>query len=166
MGSSNLTVNLDIGETLTIGQFAGYSGTISVQRYLVNLLVDNPPDGARPVIYEDNPTLQNLVGRIEHHVHMGTLVSNFTLIRAGALHRANGGFLILDAHKLLTQPYAWEGLKRALLSCEIRIESLAELVGLSSTVQIEPEPVPLDGPDEATPEAVEPAAATDLAGVG
>ena len=121
-----------------------FSGTISVNRYLVNLLVGNPPDGARPVIYEDNPTLQNLVGRIEHHVHMGTLVSNFTLIRAGALHRANGGFLILDARKLLTQPYAWEGLKRALQSCEIRIESLAELVGLSSTVQLEPEPVPLD----------------------
>jgi lon-related putative ATP-dependent protease len=121
-----------------------FSGTISVNRYLVNLLVGNPPDGARPVIYEDNPTLQNLVGRIEHHVHMGTLVSNFTLIRAGALHRANGGFLILDARKVLSQPYVWEGLKRALQSCEIRIESLAELVGLSSTVQIEPQPVPLD----------------------
>jgi lon-related putative ATP-dependent protease len=120
-----------------------FSGTISVQRYLVNLLVENPDDGARPVEYEDNPTLQNLVGRIEHHVHMGTLVSNFTLIRAGALHRANGGFLILDARKVLTQPYAWEGLKRALQSGEVRIESLAELVGLSSTVQLEPEPVPL-----------------------
>jgi len=121
-----------------------FSGTISVQRYLVNLLVDNPGSGDRPVVYEDNPTLQNLVGRIEHHVHMGTLVSNFTLIKAGALHRANGGFLILDAEKVLAQPYAWEGLKRALQSGEIRIESLAELVGLSSTVQLEPEPVPLD----------------------
>ena len=121
-----------------------FSGTISVQRYLVNLLVENPADGTRPIVYEDNPTLQNLVGRIEHHVHMGTLFSNFTLIRAGALHRANGGFLILDARKVLGQPYAWEGLKRALQSGEIRIESLAELVGFSSTVQLEPEPVPLD----------------------
>ncbi len=121
-----------------------FSGTISAQRYLVNLLVDNPGSGDRPVVYEDNPTLQNLVGRIEHHVHMGTLVSNFTLIKAGALHRANGGFLILDAEKILSQPYAWEGLKRALQSGEIRIESLAELIGLSSTVQLEPEPVPLD----------------------
>lgn len=121
-----------------------FSGMISVQRYLVNLLVENPDDGARPVVYEDNPTLQNLVGCIEHHVHMGTLVSNFTLIRAGALHRANGGFLVLDARKVLTQPYAWDGLKRALESGVIRIESLAELVGLSSTVQLEPEPVPLD----------------------
>lgn len=121
-----------------------FSGTISVQRYLVNLLVENPASGDRPVVYEDNPTLQNLVGRVEHHVHMGTLVSNFTLIKAGALHRANGGFLILDAEKVLTQPYAWEGLKRALQSGEIRIESLSELIGLSSTVQLEPEAVPLD----------------------
>ncbi|MBL8487482.1 MAG: AAA family ATPase [Rhodocyclaceae bacterium] len=121
-----------------------FSGAISVQRYLVNLLVENPPAGQRPVIYEDHPTLQNLVGRIEHLVHMGTLVSNFTLIRGGALHRANGGFLVLDALKLLSQPYAWEGLKRALLAGEVRIESLSELIGLTSTMQLEPEPVPLD----------------------
>lgn len=121
-----------------------YSSTISVQRYCVNLLVENPASGERPVIYEDNPTLQNLLGRIEHHVHMGTLVSNFTLIKAGALHRANGGFLVLDAHKLLSQPYAWDGLKRMLRARQVRIESLAELVGVSSTVQLEPEPLPLD----------------------
>ncbi len=126
------------------GETTVYSGSISVQRYLVNLLVENPADGERPVVYEDHPTLQNLVGRIEHIVHMGTLVSNFTLIRAGALQRANGGFLVLDALKVLSQPYAWEGLKRALLSGEVRIESLSELIGLSSTLQLEPEPVPLD----------------------
>lgn len=121
-----------------------YSGTISIQRYLVNLLVENPATGERPVVYEDHPTLQNLVGRIDHMVHMGTLVSNFTLIKAGALHRANGGFLVLDAIKVLTQPYAWEGLKRALKSGEVRIESLSELIGLTSTTQMEPEPAPLD----------------------
>jgi len=121
-----------------------YSGSIALQRYLVNLLVANPADGARPVIYEDHPTLQNLLGRIENLVHMGTLMSNFTLIRAGALHRANGGFLILDALKVLQQPYAWEGLKRCLKSGTVRIESLSDLIGLSSTVQLEPEPMPLD----------------------
>ncbi len=121
-----------------------YSSTISVHRYRVNLLVENPAGGERPVIYEDNPTLQNLLGRIEHHVHMGTLLSNFMLIKAGALHRANGGFLVLDAHKLLTQPYAWDGLKRTLHSGQVRIESLSELVGLSSTVQLEPQPMPLE----------------------
>jgi lon-related putative ATP-dependent protease len=121
-----------------------FSGSISIQRYLVNLLVENPADGSRPVVFEDHPTLQNLVGRIEHLVHMGTLVSNFMLIKAGALHRANGGFLVLDAMKVLTQPYAWEGLKRALKSGEIRIESLSELIGLTSTMQLEPQPAPLD----------------------
>jgi lon-related putative ATP-dependent protease len=121
-----------------------YSGTITVQRYLVNLLVENPADGTRPVVCEDHPTLQNLVGRIDHLVHMGTLVSNFTLIRAGALHRANGGFLVLDAVKLLSQPFAWEGLKRALKSGRLRIESLSELIGVTGSVQLEPEPLPLD----------------------
>lgn len=121
-----------------------YSGSISVQRYQINLLVENPADGARPIIHEDHPTLQNLVGRIDHVVHMGTLVSNFTLIRAGALHRANGGFLVLDALRLLSQPYAWEGLKRALMSGAVRIESLAELIGVTGSVQLEPEPMPLE----------------------
>lgn len=128
----------DDSETIT------YSGSIAVQRYLVNLLVENPADGGRPVVYEDHPTLQNLVGRIEHVVHMGTLLSNFTLIRAGALHRANGGFLVLDAVKVLSQPYAWEGLKRCLRAGEVRIESLSDLIGLTSTVQIEPEPMALE----------------------
>ena len=125
-------------ETLT------YTGSISVQRYLVNPLVANPADGTRPMVYEDHPTLQNLVGRIDHLVHMGTLVSNFTLIRAGALHRANGGFLVLDALKLLSQPFAWEGLKRALKSARLRIESLSELIGVTGSVQLEPEPMPLE----------------------
>ncbi len=128
----------DDGDTLT------YSGSITVQRYLVNLLVGNPADGTRPVVYEDHPTLQNLVGRIDHLVHMGTLVSNFTLIRAGALHRANGGFLVLDAVKLLSQPFAWEGLKRALTSGRLRIESLSELIGVTGSVQLEPEPMALE----------------------
>ncbi len=128
----------DDSDTLT------YSGSISVQRYLVNLLVANPADGTRPVVYEDHPTLQNLVGRIDHLVHMGTLVSNFTLIRAGALHRANGGFLVLDAIKLLSQPFAWEGLKRALKSGRLRIESLSELIGVTGSVQLEPEPMALE----------------------
>lgn len=121
-----------------------FSGTISVQRYRVNLLVENSADGRRPVVHEDHPTLQNLVGRIDHLVHMGTLVSNFMLIKAGALQRANGGFLVLDALKVLSQPYAWEGLKRALQSGVVRIESLSELIGWTSTVQMEPQPMPLD----------------------
>jgi predicted ATP-dependent protease len=115
----------------------------SLRRYQVNVLVDNgAPDGS-PVVYADHPTLQNLVGRIDHISRLGTLVTDFGLIKAGALHRANGGYLLVDAIRLLTQPFAWEGLKRALLRHQIRIESPGEAYGLVSTLSLEPEPIPL-----------------------
>ena len=115
----------------------------SLRRYQVNVLVDNSaPDGS-PVIYADHPTLQNLVGRIDHISRLGTLVTDFGLIKPGALHRANGGYLLVDAIRLLTQPFAWEGLKRALLRHQIRIESPGEAYGLISTLSLEPESIPL-----------------------
>ncbi|MES9895733.1 MAG: AAA family ATPase [Candidatus Thiodiazotropha endolucinida] len=83
------------------------------------------------------------MGRIEHRAHLGALETDFTMIRPGALHRANGGYLILDALKLLFQPFAWETLKRVLQSGEIRIESLAQITSLISTQSLEPEPIPL-----------------------
>jgi lon-related putative ATP-dependent protease len=113
-------------------------------RYQVNVLVGGDgPDGA-PVVYEDHPTLGNLIGRVEHVPQMGTLVTDFTMIKAGALHRANGGCLLIDARSLLLQPYAWEALKRTLRSRRINIESLASMLDLVSTVTLEPEPIPLD----------------------
>ncbi|MGB0127552.1 MAG: ATP-binding protein, partial [Rhodocyclaceae bacterium] len=120
------------------------TGAISLQRYQVNLLVDNGATAAAPIVFEDNPNYQNLVGRVDQVAHMGTLVSNFTLIRAGALHRANGGYLMIDAVALLSQPYAYDGLKRILKAGQIRIESLGQMIGLISTLSIEPEPIPLD----------------------
>jgi predicted ATP-dependent protease len=96
------------------------------------------------VVYEDRPTFQNLVGRIEHLAQMGTLVTHFTLIKPGALHRANGGYLMLDARRLLLEPFAWEGLKRALRARALRIESLGEALSLVSTVSLDPEPIPLN----------------------
>jgi lon-related putative ATP-dependent protease len=114
------------------------------RRYEVNLVVDNGATAGAPVEYEDYPTYDNLIGRVEHQAQMGALVTDFTLIKSGALHRANGGYLILDARKVLTQPFAWEGLKRALYARKIRIESLGQLLSLVSTVSLEPEPVPLD----------------------
>jgi len=119
------------------------TGRISTTRYQVNLLVDNADTKAAPVVYEDNPIYPNLVGRVDHIAQMGTLVTNFTLIKPGALQRANGGYLVLDALKVLMQPYAWEGLKRALRSSQVRIESLGQVYGLVSTLSLEPEPVPL-----------------------
>jgi lon-related putative ATP-dependent protease len=114
------------------------------RRYRVNLLVDNGGGEHAPVIYEDNPNYDRLRGRIEHRAEMGALLTDFHMIRSGALHRANGGYLILDARKVLTHPMAWEGLKQALMSGEIRTEPLAQTLGLLSTVTLEPEPVPLD----------------------
>lgn len=114
------------------------------RRYRVNLIVDNAGQSHAPVVYEDDPTYDRLLGRVEHRAEMGTLVTDFHLIRAGALHRANGGYLILDAHKLLTRPMAWEGLKRALKAGEVRIESAAQAMGLLSTVTLEPEPIAID----------------------
>ncbi|WP_116474568.1 Lon protease family protein [Zobellella maritima] len=112
-------------------------------RYQLNLLVDNSDASGAPVVYEDWPNLSRLLGRVEHHVEQGALITDFTLIRAGALHRANGGYLILDVQKLLQQPMAWEVLKRALYAREIRIESLDSFYSLASTITLEPAPVPL-----------------------
>ncbi|HOP16750.1 MAG TPA: ATP-binding protein [Gammaproteobacteria bacterium] len=112
-------------------------------RYRVNLLVDNGAAGTVPVVYEDNPTYQNLLGRIEHVAHLGTLSTDFTLIRPGALHRANGGYLVLDVEEVLMHPFAWDALKRALNGEEIRIEPAERLLGLMGTVSLEPEPIPL-----------------------
>ncbi len=118
--------------------------TPSFHHYEINVLIDHSKSNAAPVIYEDNPMHDNLVGRVEHLTHMGTLITDFTLIKPGALHRANGGYLILDARQVLLQPYAWEALKRTLYSHEIRIESLGQMLSLISTVSLEPEPIPLD----------------------
>lgn len=113
-------------------------------RFHLNLIVDNADTQGAPVIYQDLPGHQHLVGRIEHHVHNGTLLTDYSLIRAGALHRANGGYLVLDVRAVLTQPGAWETLKRILRAGEIRTESLEQAYGLISTVTLEPQPIPLD----------------------
>jgi lon-related putative ATP-dependent protease len=115
-----------------------------LRRYQVNLLVDSAELTGAPVIYESNPTYSNLTGRVEQMAQMGALITDFMLIKPGMLHRANGGYLILDALKVLSSPYAWEGLKRALEFGEIRIESTMQMLSLTTTVSLEPEPIPLD----------------------
>ena len=114
------------------------------RRYRVNLIVDHEETDGAPVVYEDNPNYQTLVGQVEQIAQMGALVTDFNLIRPGALHEANGGYLIVEARQLLTQPYAWEGLKRALQNEEIQIESPGQALGLIRTLTLEPEAVPLD----------------------
>jgi lon-related putative ATP-dependent protease len=115
-----------------------------LRRYSVNLLVDRSDSEGAPVIFEDHPAYPYLVGQIEHESQYGNLVTDFTLIRSGALHRANGGYLVIDIRKILIEPFAWEALKRALKSREINTKSIAHAYGLIGTVSLEPEPVPLD----------------------
>ena len=111
------------------------------RRYMVNVLIDAGAE--TPVVYADLPSYQNLVGRIDHLARFGTLLTDFTLIHPGHLHQANGGYLLVDAIKLLTQPFAWAALKSALQRGEVRIESTAEMYSIVSTVRLEPEPIPL-----------------------
>lgn len=115
-----------------------------LRRYEVNLLVGDDDRQGAPVVSEENPTYTNLVGRIEHLARFGALLTDFGLIKPGALHRANGGYLLLDLRKVLMQGLAWEALKRALHTGEIRIESPGQFYGAVSTVSLEPQPIPLD----------------------
>ena len=114
------------------------------RRYQVNVLVGKAAAQGAPVVSEDMPSYQNLLGQIEYSAHRGTLSTDFSLIQPGALHRANGGYLIIDARKLLSLPFAWEGLKRALRNREIRIDPLEKLYGMVATRSLEPAPIPLD----------------------
>ena len=129
---------------LSVQRHGAGGGQASFRRYQVNVLVDNSSTKGVPVIEEEHPTQPNLVGRIEHLSQMGTLVTDFNLIKPGGLHRANGGYLVLDARRVLMQPFAWESLKRSLRAGHIRVESPAESMGWVTTVSLEPEAVPLD----------------------
>lgn len=117
---------------------------VFIKRYQVNVLVDNGQLKGAPVVVETNPTYSNLCGRVEHEARFGALITDFTLIRKGSLHQANGGYLVLPALDLLRNPLAWETLKRALENEEIAIEDAGEKLGVIFTKSLRPEPIPLD----------------------
>lgn len=112
-------------------------------KFKVNVVVKNVLDSGAPIVLLDHPTQGNLVGKVERIQQFGALITDFTLIKGGALHRANGGFLLIDARKLLLQPYSWDSLKRALASKEIKIEAPSEDTSFS-TISLDPQPIPLD----------------------
>lgn len=114
------------------------------EKYRINVIVDNCDVQGAPVVEDGNPTYHNLLGRIEHRAEFGTLVTDYSAIKAGSVHRANGGYLIIEALDLLRSPLAWEGLKRALRSSEIKIEEMAQQLGLIATASLAPEPIPLE----------------------
>ncbi|MBQ8785525.1 MAG: AAA family ATPase [Alphaproteobacteria bacterium] len=112
-------------------------------KFKVNVIIKNEPDSGAPIIHLDHPTQGNLVGRVERIQQYGALLTDFTLIKSGALHKANGGFLLIDARKLLLQPYAWDSLKRSLASKSIKIETPGDETSFT-TISLDPEPIPLD----------------------
>ncbi|MBI4553277.1 MAG: AAA family ATPase, partial [Candidatus Latescibacteria bacterium] len=113
-------------------------------RYNVNVIVDNTRLAGTPVIVERNATYFNLIGRIEHRALFGTLTTNFSMIKAGALHRANGGYLVIEARDVLTSSFTYDALKKTLENSEIRLEEPGEQYRTIATVSIEPEPIPLN----------------------
>ncbi len=131
------------GESAFIFSLGG-SRTPTFDQFEVNILISHDNGQGASVVYEDLPTYQNLHGRIEHQARMGVLSTNFTMIKPGALHQANNGYLIVDARRLLMQPFAYEGLKRTLRSRKIHIEPVERLLGLMSTTSLEPEAIDLE----------------------
>lgn len=113
------------------------------RRYQINLLV-NHKNNEVPMVVEDNPNYHNLFGYVENVTYKGTVFTDFSLIRPGSLHKANGGYLLMDAIKVLEQPFVWDGLKRALRSRSIQINSLERELTFSGTISLEPESIPLD----------------------
>ena len=113
-------------------------------RYKVNVLVDNTDQTGAPIVMELNPTYYNLIGRVDYLPSMGTLQTDFRMIKPGALHRANGGFLVMQAKDVLTNPFSWDALKRSLDCRELVIENMGEMASLVPTASLRPEPIPLN----------------------
>ncbi|MGM8888034.1 AAA family ATPase, partial [Psychrobacter sp. 1U2] len=113
-------------------------------RYAVNVMVNHEPESGVPVIFEDLPTHLNLLGHVEQITQLGTVTTDVSMIRAGALHRANGGYLLLEASHVLEHPYAWQGLKRALQSRKIKLSSLEQMLTLTGSLSLAPMPIDLD----------------------
>ena len=126
------------------GEGESRADAMTFERYRVNPMTDHAGLEGAPVIYEDHPSYHNLLGQVEYQSRDNALTTDFSLIKPGALQRANGGYLILDARRILSQPYAYEALKQALRGRQIRIQSIGQQLSLISTVSLEPAPIPLD----------------------
>jgi lon-related putative ATP-dependent protease len=116
----------------------------SLKRYDVNVFIDNSKTEGAPLIQEFNPTYNNLFGKIEKESQMGTIITDFTLIISGSLHRANGGYLVIPVIELFKNPFSWDTLKNALINKEIKIEEISERLGFVTTKTLQPEPMPLN----------------------
>lgn len=140
----NLTIFLDLDEDDEDAVASVSPDKRIPTRYQVNVVISHAVSEHAPVIEEALPTHNNIVGHIENVTYQGTVATDFSLIRPGALHRANGGFLLLNAERILSQPYAWDGLKLALRTGSLRIDTLERQLSVSGSVSLEPEPIPLN----------------------
>jgi predicted ATP-dependent protease len=113
-------------------------------RYKVNVIVTHAADDHAPVVFEENPSYYHMFGRMDYRSTFGSMITDHTMIKPGALHRANGGYLIVNALDLLTQPLVWETLKRALRTRQVRLENMGEQLSIIPTATLSPEPIPLD----------------------
>ncbi|MBN2366236.1 MAG: ATP-dependent protease [Calditrichaeota bacterium] len=140
--------NIDVflSETKKESDMSGEQGVRDnhFKRYTVNVLIDNSDTKGAPVIYEPNPTYNNLFGRIDKQVFMGSQITDHTMLKPGSLHRANGGYLITEADHVLTNSYVYDALKRVIKTREIRTEDVSELYGFVSAAGIRPEPIPMN----------------------
>ena len=116
----------------------------SLKRYAVNVFIDNSETEGAPMVQELNPTYNSLFGKVEKESKMGALTTDFTLIKSGSLHQANGGYLVIPVMELFRNPYSWDSLKKALLNKEIRIEEIGEKLGFLTTKSLRPAPIPLN----------------------
>ncbi|XOV81399.1 MAG: Lon protease family protein [Aestuariibacter sp.] len=118
--------------------------TILEEQYLPNIITSHEPEDGAPVIYEPNPTYQNIFGRIEYSNVQGSLFTNYRMIRPGALHKANGGYLLLDADKMIQQPYVWDSLKLALKFGEVKMDISQHDYGMVNSITLNPQQIPLN----------------------
>ena len=132
------------GVPAPIAQLQALQQQEHLARYGVNVFVDNSQTRGAPVIFERNLSYYNLVGRIDYRATFGAMVTDFSQIRAGALHRANGGFLVVHVLDLLANPFAWDALKRALITRQVVIENLGQQYAVLPTATLRPDPIPLD----------------------
>ncbi len=138
----NLELYTKAEEPSSSNLFRYVSRRNSKRRYQVNLVVDNSERNHAPVVFETNPTYSNLFGQIEYEGEFGILATDFTKIKAGSIHQANGGYLILHVYDIIRNYYVWNSLKRVLKNQVINLESISRMMGISNTETLQPEPIP------------------------
>lgn len=131
-------------DNITLSFFRNIDKRSFLRRYQINLLVDNSECPYAPVVFENNPTFANLFGQIEYEGEFGVLATDFSKIRAGSIHRANGGYLVLRVYDLLKNSFVWDTLKRIIKNKEISVENISRMMGITNTETLQPQPIPLN----------------------